>query len=205
MNGVKEINHCGEGGLYAELIRNRAFQGGTTYPSSLDAWIPINGTSLSLKTLSTPLSSALPTSMNVRGATGKAGFTNLGFWGMSVQVQSYTGSFYVTGKYEGNFTASLQSNLTGEVFGTVEIQSESVASEWTQHNFTLTPAKAAPDSNNTFSITFDTEVSISTSSCFLKSDGNGRLTDINRKRKMASWISTSSVSSLLPGMTVQME
>lgn len=34
----QEINHCGDGGLYAELIRNRAFQGSSMYPSNLDAW-----------------------------------------------------------------------------------------------------------------------------------------------------------------------
>lgn len=56
----EEINHCGEGGLYAELIRNRAFQGSSKYPSNLDAWTAVNGATLSLKNLSDPLSSALP-------------------------------------------------------------------------------------------------------------------------------------------------
>ncbi|KAI9935036.1 hypothetical protein ASPWEDRAFT_44615 [Aspergillus wentii DTO 134E9] len=150
----EEINHCGEGGLYAELIRNRAFQGGTTYPSSLDAWIPVNDASLSLKNLSYPLSSALPTSVNVKG-TGKVGLANLGWWGIDVQEQKYTGSFYVKGSYNGSFTASLQSNETSDVFASVEIASASVRGAWTQHNFTLTPTKAAGDVKNTFSISFD--------------------------------------------------
>jgi alpha-N-arabinofuranosidase len=74
---------------------------------------------------------------------------------MDVRVQPYTGSFWVKGAYEGSFTASLASNLTDDVFGTVEVPSKSVADEWTEHTFELTPEKDAPNSNNTFSITFD--------------------------------------------------
>ena len=81
---MQEINHCGEGGLYAELIRNRAFQGSSKYPSNLDAWTAVNGATLSLKNLSDPLSSALPTSVNVKGSKGQAGLTNLGWWGIDV-------------------------------------------------------------------------------------------------------------------------
>jgi alpha-N-arabinofuranosidase len=131
------------------------------FPVSLDGWIPINGAGLSLQKLAMPLSSALPYSMNVaaKGSSGKVGFANTGYWGMDVKVQKYTGSFYVKGSYEGKFTASLQSNLTGESFGSVDVASQSVSGQWTQHNFTLVPSKAAPNSNNTFAITFDPAVS----------------------------------------------
>lgn len=94
----------------------------------------------------------------VDGCSGAVGFANTGYWGMDVKVQPYTGSFYVKGTYEGFFTASLQSNLTGETFGRVDIVSRSVAGEWTQHDFTLVPYQAAPNSNNTFAITFDPAV-----------------------------------------------
>ncbi|RHZ73114.1 hypothetical protein CDV55_108270 [Aspergillus turcosus] len=152
----EEINHCGEGGLYAELIRNRAFQGSSMYPSNLDAWVPVNGATLSLKNLNDPLSSALPTSVNVKGSKGLAGLTNLGWWGIDVKPQKYTGSFYVKGTYSGSFTASLQSATTGKVLASAKIASRCVADEWVQHNFILVPHSAAPDTNNTFSLTFDT-------------------------------------------------
>jgi alpha-L-arabinofuranosidase len=124
----------------------------------------MNGAALSLQKLATPLSSALPNSINVAaGASSKGkknvGFANLGYWGMDVKVQKYTGSFYVKGSYKGSFTASLQSNLTGESFGSVDVTSQSVADAWTQHTFTLVPKKTAPNSNNTFAITFDPAVS----------------------------------------------
>ncbi|KAH2328708.1 hypothetical protein KXW30_005350 [Aspergillus fumigatus] len=119
----EEINHCGEGGLYAELIRNRAFQGSSKYPSNLDAWTAVNC---------------------------------VAYLGQRQGPQKYTGSFYVKGAYNGSFTASLQSARTGKVFASAKIASHSVEDKWVQHSFTLVPHSAAPDTNNTFSLTFDT-------------------------------------------------
>ncbi|KAI1746770.1 alpha-N-arabinofuranosidase A [Xylaria castorea] len=153
----EDIDNSGDGGLYAELIRNRAFQSSEGYSSSLDGWYSINGTELSLKSLDEPLSKALSTSMNVASssARGQVGFFNDGYWGMDVKVQKYRGSFWVRGDYRGVFTASLQSNITGEQFGATKVKSRAQAHEWVQHEFTLTPQKNAPSSNNTFAITFE--------------------------------------------------
>ncbi|EAW14375.1 alpha-L-arabinofuranosidase A [Aspergillus clavatus NRRL 1] len=129
----EDINHCGEGGLYAELIRNRAFQGGSN----------------------DPLSSTLPTSVNVKGSKGEVGLANSGWWGIDVRPQKYTGPFYVKGAYMGSFTASLQSSTNGKVFARTKVTSHSVGDEWTQHSFTLVPHSPPPNTNNTFSITFD--------------------------------------------------
>ncbi|GAW27044.1 putative alpha-n-arabinofuranosidase a protein [Rosellinia necatrix] len=153
----EDIDNSGDGGLYAELIRNRAFQSSEGYPSSLSGWFPVNGAHLSLNNLEEPLSKALSTSMNVApaSASGQVGFFNDGFWGIEVKVQKYRGSFWVRGDYGGDFTASLQSNITGERFGVAKVKSRSRANEWVEHEFTLTPNKNAPSSNNTFAITFD--------------------------------------------------
>lgn len=120
-------------------------------------YYPINGAGISIQFLEEPLSSALPASMRISTAntTGKVGFKNEGYWGMDVKQQKYTGSFWVKGAYSDVFTASLQSNTTGEVFGSVDIQSKSVPGEWTEHAFELVPEKDAPNSNNSFAITFD--------------------------------------------------
>ncbi|KAJ5999699.1 hypothetical protein N7481_000108 [Penicillium waksmanii] len=149
----EEINHCGEGGLYAELIRNRAFQGSAKFPSSLDAWTAVGGSSLSLQNLSDPLSSALPTSVRVKGR-GTAGLSNVGFWGIDVRPQKYSGSFYVKGSYSGSFTASLASS-SGKTLASTKVKSKSVAGKWVQHEFTITAKTMASDTNNTFSVSFD--------------------------------------------------
>ena len=89
----------------------------------------------------------------------KIGFYNDGYWGMDVKKHAYTGSFWVKGAYKGVFEASLRSNLTNDVFGTVEIKSKAKAHKWVEHEFKLVPHKNAPNSNNTFAITFDADVS----------------------------------------------
>ena len=153
----QDINNAGDGGIYAELIQNRAFQGSPKYPVSLSGWSSVNGAALSIKNLSQPLSAALPSSLNVapgNTSSGIIGFKNSGFWGIDVRVQKYTGSFYVRGAYNGSFTASLTSALTNETFGSVSIPSKSKRDEWTQHKFTLVPERDAPNSNNSFAITF---------------------------------------------------
>lgn len=98
--------------------------------------------------------------MNVeaKDVDGLVGFSNAGYWGIDVKKQKYRGSFWVKGAYEGNFTASLQSALSGEVFGSVEIESKSLSSDWVEHEIELIPDKDAPNSNNTFAITFDSVV-----------------------------------------------
>jgi alpha-L-arabinofuranosidase len=87
--------------------------------------------------------------------TGKIGFENEGYWGIHVSKQKYSGSFWVKGAYNGTFTASLQSNLTDDIFGSIDVESKSVANDWTEHTFEIVPEKDAPSSNNTFAITFD--------------------------------------------------
>lgn len=153
----EDINHSGDGGIYAELVQNRAFQGSPVFPSNLTAWHSVGGTTLALQNLSQPLSPSLPTSMRVStdASSGQVGFYNDGWWGMDVQKQDYNGSFYVKGSYNGSFTASLQSNLTNATFGSVLIESSADSGGWVQHNYTITPDTAAPNSNNTLVITFD--------------------------------------------------
>ncbi|CAO2647333.1 Nn.00g082550.m01.CDS01 [Neocucurbitaria sp. VM-36] len=153
----EDINNSGDGGIYAELIQNRAFQYSKEFPVSTAHYFPVNGAKLSIQNGTIPLSKALPASMRVAvtNSTGKAGFKNEGYWGIDVRQQKYTGSFWVKGVYNGSFTASLESNLTSDVFGSVEVPSKAVANEWTEHTFELVPELDAPNSNNTFSITFD--------------------------------------------------
>ncbi|ERF72007.1 hypothetical protein EPUS_09374 [Endocarpon pusillum Z07020] len=151
----EDINHSGDGGIYAELIRNRAFQGSDFFPSSLTGWGASKGATLSLDTNS-PLSAALPTSVRIiAGDTGVVSLVNEGWWGIEVKPQTYTGSFYVNGAYEGQFVTSLQSTTTGSTLALTNLTSRSVADAWTQHTFTLNPTNAASDTNNTFSIAYD--------------------------------------------------
>lgn len=139
-------------GSYAELIQNRAFQGATT-PAP---WVGINGASLTLDT-SNPLSSALPTSVLVTPQPGTdiAGLYNPGWYGIFVTPQMYSGSFFVSGTYTGDFIISLTSGQNSAVFASVTVSATSTSATWTQIQYTITPASAAPDVNNVLSITFN--------------------------------------------------
>ncbi|CAG8686525.1 11338_t:CDS:10, partial [Acaulospora colombiana] len=129
----EDINHSGDGGLYAELIRNRAFQGSAT--PTLEAYRAIGGVSLYIDT-NNSLSTALPNVLRVdvpAGATGEVGFLNEGFWGINVEPQVYDASFYTKG-----FKVS-----------------SSNPSKWTQVSTKLVPTRPAPDTHNVFAVTFD--------------------------------------------------
>ncbi|KXL46055.1 glycoside hydrolase family 51 protein [Acidomyces richmondensis BFW] len=154
----EDINNSGDGGVYAELIQNRAFQGSTIYPTTLDFWNALGGAQLSLQNLSNPLSSALPTSMQVTADSGAGngtiGFSNEGFWGFPVVAGwEYTGSFWVYGELKGNIHISLVSDSNDE-YAAANVQVSSSSSDWMQYNYTFSPSRSAPNSNNTLNFTF---------------------------------------------------
>lgn len=153
----EDINHSGDGGIYAELIQNRAFQGSTEYPSTLTPWGPVGGAVLALQNTTVPLSSALPTSVNVASSSvnGTIGLLNPGWWGIDVKPQTYAGSFWALGTYKGIFTVKLQSSSTQQVFASLEIPSHCQAGKWVEHQFQLQPHVAAPDTANDFVIEFE--------------------------------------------------
>ena len=153
----EDINHSGDGGIYAELIQNRAFQGSTEYPSTLTPWEPVGGAVLTLQNTTVPLSSALPTSINIASSStnGTIGLLNPGWWGIDVKPQTYTGSFWALGPYNGMFTVKLQSNSTQQVFASLELPSQSQSGKWVEHQFQLQPHVAAPDTTNDFVIEFE--------------------------------------------------
>lgn len=141
-------------------MRNRAFQGDSHFPSTLDGWAGLYGARLSLQNLSAPLSKALPTSVRVesRSKSGPVGFLNEGWWGIDVKVQPYQGSFWVKGSYKGLFTVALRSTTSGKVLGRIEIKGGSSEHHWTELKYTLKPSHAGTNVNNTLEITFEAAV-----------------------------------------------
>jgi alpha-N-arabinofuranosidase len=158
----EDINHSGDGGIYAELIQNRAFQGSTEYPSTLSPWVAVGGAVLTLQNTTVPLSSALPISVNVASSStnGAIGLSNPGWWGIDVKPQTYTGSFWALGSYEGKFTVKLQSSSSSQVFASLDIPSQCQSGKWVEHTFQLQPHVAAPDVANNFIIEFQAGSSI---------------------------------------------
>ncbi|CAG9950617.1 unnamed protein product [Clonostachys rosea f. rosea IK726] len=150
----EDINFSGDGGIYAELIRNRAFQGDEFTPSTLDPWSAFGPADISLSNLTPHLSSALPTSVAVKGKVGEEiGISNPGYWGIDILPQTYKGSFWAFGDYRGDFKAALRSASSGEILTSVNIPSHSNTRGWTKHEFVLDSDIAAGYKTN-FTLTF---------------------------------------------------
>ncbi|KAK5038350.1 hypothetical protein LTS07_001820 [Exophiala sideris] len=133
----------------------------------ITGWQGIGDVDLSL-TLLHPLSDALRVALQVDipfNATGEVGILNEGWWGIDVRPGTYNASFYIlSDKPRNNGTLShidlsLRSNLTSDVWATTSIlfsNGTNISSfEWTQYEAQLDNTVKAPNSNNTFAITFD--------------------------------------------------
>lgn len=138
----EEINHSGDGGLYAEMVRNRSFEDnrvpegciiqGDNFESPtgwklplrdqatpMTGWVPAPWGSDMVVGLEErfPLNSASPTcarvAVNALGDKGCAGVANVGFWGMSVSAgQRYELSLFT--RAESGYTGRLLAALESE-------------------------------------------------------------------------------------------
>ena len=108
----EEINHAGDGGLYAELISNRSFEDNASNP---DNWEKVgNNTRISLytdKLLNETQNNALAIESILFGQ--KWGVRNNGYWGINVvNERTYTLSFW--GKSEEGFSGTITAALETE-------------------------------------------------------------------------------------------
>ncbi|KAL1759357.1 alpha-L-arabinofuranosidase C-terminus-domain-containing protein, partial [Schizophyllum commune] len=158
-----QMYESGDGGLYAELLQNRAFQKVTPgSDDSLTAWGTVGSVNISVIADDQPVSSSLPNSLELvvpDGATGAVGFSNEGYWGIKVTGSTtYNASFYYKVPQESNFsgdaTIALQSS-SGDVLASATVPISGSQTEWTQVAAELTPSSSAGDVNNVFTVTLD--------------------------------------------------
>ncbi len=109
----EEINYGGEGGLYAEMVRNRAFYN----PTNALFWTLITqGSAAGQMSVdpAQPLNPSLPNSLKLAmfSGNGSVGAANSGFWGMALQAgATYDLNFYAcaTNGFAGPLAARLES------------------------------------------------------------------------------------------------
>jgi alpha-N-arabinofuranosidase len=147
---TEEINYSYDGGLYAELVRNRTFQDRGKIPP--DWFIYEQGTAQAAMEIdhTTGPTSALPLSLQLTvqqaSNSSQAGITNLGYWGFPVRPQTtYHGSFYAKGgdAAVGPVTVSLVEDDTGKAISTTV---PALTSAWRQYAFTLQSGAVTPSS-----------------------------------------------------------
>jgi alpha-N-arabinofuranosidase len=109
---TEEINHSYDGGLYAELIRNRIFKDNPTTPEAWSLMRMDSNSKASIKLIAATqdnvpfderrhaINGALSTCLrlSVEKAHGRVGVANAGYWGIPVKPSTtYTASFYIKG------------------------------------------------------------------------------------------------------------
>jgi alpha-N-arabinofuranosidase len=154
---TEEINFSYDGGLYPELVRDRAIGHGW---GSLFHWTMVargdSAVKISMDDATGP-SAALPRSIKVSvtaaSEAAPAGVQNDGYWGIPVRPQTtYTGSFYAKTDSNGvPVTVSLVNDETGVTAATATVSG--LTSEWMQYSFTLKTGDVAVTANNHLMLT----------------------------------------------------
>ncbi|MGC4044650.1 MAG: alpha-L-arabinofuranosidase C-terminal domain-containing protein [Armatimonas sp.] len=146
---TEEINFSYDGGLYAELIRNRAF-----LDSEKEAthWsLALGGGAMAKMALdeSNPINAALPRCLRLEVSTASrtspAGVANTGYWGIPVTPNTrYKATFFAkaTGGITGPLFLLLQSADGKQLYGQAYVSK--LTDTWTQYTVTLTTRKTAP-------------------------------------------------------------
>jgi alpha-N-arabinofuranosidase len=157
---TEEINHAYDGGLYAELIRNRAFLDDTASPAH---WSAVHGDGAAAAIALDPaqaLNAAIGTSvrLDVTQASGghQAGIANEGYWGIPVRPNTrYRASFFAKAApgFNGPLTVAIESEDGGTTYATGRVSGLTQA--WKQYDVALTTASLAPTAKARFVLTTD--------------------------------------------------
>ena len=161
----EDINHAADGGIYAELIRNRSFEDGPEYgkPADMQAWSTYAAAPSQLAAhliqpskksplLNSAQQNALELTISATAANPVC-LVNEGYWGINtVQGRQYKLSFWAKGKYKGTVKATLCSKDGSAIYAEAEIDGF-IGKNWTKYTATL---KAdANDPQAQFALVFD--------------------------------------------------
>jgi alpha-N-arabinofuranosidase len=157
---TEEINHSYDGGLYAELVRNRAFLDDKASPAH---WSVVQGDgSVAAMALdpAEPLSQAIATSLRLdvtqASAGHAAGIANEGYWGIPVRPNTrYRASFYAKAAagFSGPVTVAIQSEDGRTTYASGRVAS--VTPAWKQYEVTLQTGSVAATAKARYVLSVD--------------------------------------------------
>jgi alpha-N-arabinofuranosidase len=151
---TEEINHSYDGGLYAELVRNRIFKDHPTRPVywslvaspgaagnlALDVADPVN---------TTALTTSLRLDITAAGPGQRVGVANEGYWGIPVKpLTTYRASFYARagGGFGGPLTVAIESTDGSSTAASATIPA--IGATWQKYTATLTTGQVPASKNN---------------------------------------------------------
>jgi alpha-N-arabinofuranosidase len=150
---TEEINYSYDGGLYAEMVRNRTF--GSDW-SGVHHWYLLEEgnaeAAMSLDRQTGPsdaLKSSLKFEIKQASEHNQAGLLNDGWWGYPLRPNTtYEGSFYAKADSGdlGPIAISLVNNQTGKAVATAQVSA--ITSDWKQYKYTLKTGAIEPSAAN---------------------------------------------------------
>jgi alpha-N-arabinofuranosidase len=155
---TEEINFSYDGGIYAEMVRNRMM---TDDWSGVLYWYLVEQGNAECKMSidhsggpSKELTRGLKIEVVKADARNQAGVLNEGWWGMALRPSTtYTGSFWAKADSAtmGPLTVALVSNSTGKAVASTTVSG--LTAEWKQFSYTLMTGAIEPSADNHLEIT----------------------------------------------------
>ena len=151
---TEEINYSYDGGLFAELVRNRTFQDppagvNSRDPKPLIGAVPphwsVVGSAAAATNRIDPVNTALPINLRLTLSGGTGGVANNGYWGIPIKpATQYTATFYARGNdgFAGRVTASLLTDAGDRTV--VKAETAALTGAWKKYTLTLTSPADAP-------------------------------------------------------------
>lgn len=172
----EEINFAGEGGLYGEMDRNRAFYS----PATPYYWtMATQGTAAGTMTVdpTQPLNTNIPNSLKLTmsSGTGSVGAANAGYWGMNLQAgATYNLNFYAmaAGGFSGPIVAQLEDATGTTVYAQASFNG--LTGAWQKFSASLVPEVTDTNAQLVLSISHPGTVWLDVVSLFPAATLNGR-------------------------------
>ncbi|HEY4759924.1 MAG TPA: alpha-L-arabinofuranosidase C-terminal domain-containing protein [Thermoguttaceae bacterium] len=142
----EEINHAGDGGLYAELVRNRSFEDS----EKPDHWILVTGASVNAEMAIDTIdpmgeNNSRSLRLKIESGDGRVGVANNGFWGIGLMKDAeYDLSVALRGGdgFSGPVVVTLESADGKAVYAKSQI--DNVAPQWKTYKISLTSNATDP-------------------------------------------------------------
>ncbi len=150
---TEEINHSYDGGLYAELIQNRAFMDHQVEPVHWSLIQEGAGEGAMALDSTQPINPALPICLKVIVSTAapahRVAVANDGYWGIPVRSNSpYRCSFYAKAAdgFRGEINVSIETNDGSKTYAQSRIRG--ITDIWRRYTVTLTTGNVLPSTQN---------------------------------------------------------
>jgi alpha-L-arabinofuranosidase len=155
---TEEINYSYDGGLYAELIQNRAFKNNPSAPTHWSVVQDGGGVGAISLDPTQPLNDALTTSLKLDITTGgqRVGVANDGYWGIPIEPNTtYHASFYA--KAAPGFAGPLTVDIEGAESAVVTSAAvPKITGDWKQYSVILKTGNVVASAANRFVISAKT-------------------------------------------------